>query len=339
MCRGASGIDRKPGFGGIAALVLAIISFVSADGSSADLPIIDVHGHLQSAMSAEDLVRLMDETGVSRMVLMATRGRPGGTDEQSLNYARKYPSRFIPFVGFQNRPGLHFPPETWIDPAPEALAFLAYVEKRLAAGGFFGLGEVMLRYHGHTATDPRFSAPEVDHPVGSPLMFRIAELATRFAVPMLIHAEGEPKVVAGMERVLKSYPDATVIWAHNCGRQSAEAIARLLGAYANLYCDLGGMTYTRRSNYGAGWPRYAPGTFLIEDGYGRLVVEMKELFERFPDRFMVGMDVYYHEAYRFFGERVQRFRELLSQLSPATARKLAHENAERVLRLPPIQRQ
>jgi len=51
---------------------------------------------------------------------------------------------------------------------------------------------------------------------------------------------------------------------------------------------------------------------------------------------MVGMDVYFYESYRFYAERVHRFRQLLSQLPPAAARKLAHENAERVLRLPPI---
>ncbi len=170
-------------------------------------------------------------------------------------------------------------------------------------------------------------------------MFRIADLATRFQVPMIIHAEGEPKVVAGMEHVLKSYPNAAVIWAHNCGRQPAEAIKRLLKDYPNLYCDLGGMTYTRSFGYGTSWPRKTPWTFPIENGRGRLLPEMKELFERFPDRFMVGMDVYFYGAYQYFPERVQRFRQLLSDLSAATARKLAYENAERVLKLPPVPRQ
>jgi len=324
--------------GVVAAVVLAACQFFPpVAGHVSELPIIDVHGHLQQAMSAEELVRLMDEAGVSRMVLQATHGPQRGTDAQALSYARKYPTRFVPFIGFQNRPPIG-PPESWRNPTPAALAFLDGVEAKLRGGGFSGLGEIVLRYHGHFEQG-RNCCPEVDRPADSPLMFRIADMATRFQVPMIIHAEGEPKVVAGMERVLKSYPNATVIWGHNCGRQSAEAIERLLSNYANLYCDLGGMTYTRERGYGASWPRSTPWTFPIETGFGRLLAEMKELFERFPDRFMVGMDVYFNEAYRFFPERVHRFRQLLSELSPATARKLAYENAERVLKLPPAPRQ
>jgi Tat protein secretion system quality control protein TatD with DNase activity len=300
------------------------------------MPIIDVHAHLQGAMSAEELVRLMDETGVSRMVLQATHGPQRGTDAQALSYARKYPTRFVPFVGFQNRPPLH-PPENWTNPTPAALAFLDSVETKLRDGGFFGLGEIVLRYHGHVEPGAN-CCPEVDRPADSPLMFLIADIATRFQVPMIIHAEGEPKVVAGMERVLQSYPKAAVIWAHNCGRQSAEAIKRLLSDYSNLYCDLGGMTYTRPFGYGASWPRGTPWTFPVENGYGRLLAGMKDLFEQFPDRFMVGMDVYFYGSYQFFPERVYRFRQLLSGLSAATARKLAHENAERVLKLPSASR-
>ena len=297
------------------------------------LPIIDVHGHLQEAMSAEALVRLMDEAGVSRMVLQATRGQQRGTDAQALSYARRFPARFVAFIGFQNRPPLNLP-EDWTHPTPAALALLNSIEQSLSAGGFLGLGEIILRYHGHHEPSAPNCCPEVDRPADSPLMFRIADMATRFQVPMLIHAEGEPKVVAGIERVIKSYPDAALIWAHNCGRQSAEAIRRLLITHSNLYCDLGGMTHTRPFGYGTSWPRSTPWTFPIENGLGRLLPEMKELFEQFPDRFMLGMDVYFNEAYQFYPERVRRFRQLLSGLSTATARKLAHENAERVLKLP-----
>lgn len=297
------------------------------------LPLLDVHGHLQEAMSAEALVRLMDEEDVSRMVLMATRGPQRGTDAQALSYARRYPDRFVPFIGFQNRPAIARA-DAWTTPTSEALALLDSVQKALRSGRFFGLGEIVLRYHTHEGSTPN-CCPEVDRPVDSPLMFRIAGIAQRFRVPMIVHAEGEPKVVAGMEILLRSYPDNVLIWAHNCGRQSAEALGRLLTAHPNLYCDLGGMTRTRTFGYGAAWPRRTPWTFLIENGFGELDPAMKVLFEQFSDRFMVGMDTYFTEAYRFFPERVRRFRELLALLAPATARKLAYENAERVLKLAP----
>ena len=283
-------------------------------------------------MSAEELLRRMDEAGVSRMVLQPTHGPQRGTDAQALAYARRYPDRFIAFIGFQNRPPF-VRADNWPGPpTPAALDFVDQVESKLRAGGFSGLGEIVLRYHGHYVPGANCCG-EVDRLADAPLMSRIAALATRFDVPMIIHAEGEPEVVAAMQRLLKSHPQAVIVWAHNCGRQRAAAIGGLLREYPNLYCDLGGMTYTQQSSYGTTWPRATPWTFPIENGRGRLLPEVKDLFEQFPDRFMVGMDVYFNGAYLYFAERVQRFRQLLSELAPATARKLAHENAERVLRL------
>lgn len=300
-----------------------------------DLPLTDAHGHIQGRASAEELLRLMEQTGVSRIVLMPTHGPEGGTDEQALSYARRFPGRFVPFVGFQNRPPLALA-ENWVNPGEAALAFLNSVDAKLRGGGYFGLGEIMIRYYGHPG-EPEDCCPEVDNPADSPLMFRIAELAGRYKVAMNIHAEAEPKVVAAMERLLKVVTETPVIWAHNCGRQSAEAIRRLVSAYANLFCDLGGMTNTR-PGYGAGWPRKMPWTFLIDDGQGRLLPEMRVLFEQFPDRFMIGMDAYFYSAYQFFPARVSRSRQLLSQIPLIAARKLASENVERVLKLPPASR-
>ena len=74
------------------------------------LPAIDFHTHLQMRITAEELVEKMDATGVARMVLMPLYygDRPGvsvndgeGSDEQAAEYAQRFPSRFVPFVGMQ----------------------------------------------------------------------------------------------------------------------------------------------------------------------------------------------------------------------------------------------
>jgi len=154
---------------------------------------------------------------------------------------------------------------------------------------------------------------------------------------MLIHAEGEPLVAAKMEHLMTAYSEVRIIWAHNCGRQSAAAIRRLLNTHTNLYCDLAGMTGV--ISYGTGWPRSGPWTFLVEDGKGHLLSDMQELFEAFPDRFLrVGMDSAHYQTWKYFLPQAQRFRVLLSQLSSATAKKMAYENAERLFGLPPIRK-
>ncbi len=325
---------------GLLSLALIVQSLQPATPQSAvpaspsyDLPIIDAHGHLQGKMSAEDLIKLMDLAGVSRIVLQPSVGL-GSTDEQALDYTRRFPGRFIPFIGFQDGP-LATPGELWLAPNQQELNFLSQVEGKLGSGRFFGWGEIVLRYYGHEATPAGGKEPEINRPADSPLMFRIADLATRYRAPMNIHAEGEPLVVAAMGRLLSTHPDAQVIWAHNCGRQSAAEIRRLLNGHPNLFCDLGGMTNTR-DGYGSGWPRTMPWTFLVDDPSGQLFPEMKELFEEFPDRFMVGMDVYFLNSYQFYLPRALRFRRWFPQLEPTTAAKLAHENAERILRLPPL---
>jgi predicted TIM-barrel fold metal-dependent hydrolase len=61
---------------------------------------------------------------------------------------------------------------------------------------------------------------------------------------------------------------------------------------------------------------------------------MKSLYEEFPDRFMVGMDVAHAPAWGRFEGRVRRTRHVLETLSPETRAKIAEQNAIRVFKLP-----
>jgi len=64
---------------------------------------------------------------------------------------------------------------------------------------------------------------------------------------------------------------------------------------------------------------------------------MKAVFEAFADRFVgIGMDAVHDGQSRHYKAHVVRFRQLLSQLTPTAAQKIAHENTERLFRLPPL---
>ena len=80
------------------------------------------------------------------------------------------------------------------------------------------------------------------------------------------------------------------------------------------------MTNVGKRGYGVGWPRMEEYTALIEEN-GKLFPEMREVYEAFPDRFMLGMDVAHAPGMnpRNYGRRAKRFRELLGQLTPQTA--------------------
>jgi predicted TIM-barrel fold metal-dependent hydrolase len=161
----------------------------------------------------------------------------------------------------------------------------------------------------------------------------VAALAAKHRVPVLFHAEAEEQPAEEIEALIAAFPDTLFIWAHNCGRASAEHTARRLRRFPNLMCDLGHMFNGPRTQggYGKGWPRKTPWVHLVQDDAGRILPEMKQLFEAFPDRFMVGTDTAHTQYLRFYEYRIAIFRVMLAQLAPEAARRIGAENARRVV--------
>lgn len=305
-----------------------------------DLPLVDFHAHLQKRISVEQLVDHMERGGVARMVLMALYyGDRGGavndgegTDEQALQYARRFPNRFVPFVGMQR--GFLVNRDRWITPDSEAMSLLVETDWKLSSGEFFGMGEFMLRFYPYTTELGIVAPSDMDYPADSTLMRLFADLSAKHRVPMVIHCEAEPHAAEAMLRLLEHHRDATVVWAHNCGRASAQQIREWLSRYPNLYADLGSMVSTI-SGYGTYWPRRTPWMHLAMNPRGYIFPEMKALFEAFPDRFFLGFDLAHARAFTYHPTQSVRWRVFLSNLSPATARKIAFENAERLFRQSP----
>jgi Tat protein secretion system quality control protein TatD with DNase activity len=315
---------------GVINLVTALLSTVCASGGQ--FPIVDAHGHIGASFKVTKILEDMDKNGVSKQIVMA-RAYPGpegdsdlpGDDQLALKLAESYPGRFYPLVGMQ-RP-LLTGAQKWTAPDADIESLIRETERKLASGKFFGVGEFIVR---HWAYSPGRHA-EQDNPIYSELMRRFSVLAAKYDVPMVIHMEGYPTLVDDFSRLITENPGTRYVWAHNCGRSKAPVIRNLMSRFPNLFCDLGGMTNVG-TGYGTGWPRKEEFTALIERD-GVLFPEMKSLYEEFPDRFMVGMDVAHAPAMRIYEGRVQRFRKLLEQLSPETRAKIAEQNAIRIFNL------
>lgn len=303
-----------------------------------DLPFVDFHTHLQKRVAADELVRRMDEGRALRMVLMPlSYGDAGGavndgegTDEQARDFARRFPDRFVPFVGMQR--GVLLNDRRWHHPDSEATHLLLDTEDKLRTGEFFGMGEFMLRFYPYTTPEGIVAVSDMDYPADSYLMRRFADLAARYRVPMVLHCEAEPEAAAAMLRLVEGHPDATIVWAHNCGRASAVQIREWLSRHPNLYADLGNMMHTSGIGYGSYWPRRTPWIHRIADGRGRLFPEMWALFHDFADRFFVGTDTAHARYYQSYAVRAVRWWVFFEQLRPETARKIAFQNAERLFR-------
>lgn len=322
----------------IITFVVLIMLMVTRVGVAAERyagPMIDAHGHLGASFDWHTLVYVMDQNKVSRQIVMARdypspagdADRPGN-DELAVALADEYPERFFPLVGMQ-KPELTGA-NKWHNPNAAIESILSNAETKLATGRFFGIGEVIVKHFAYT---PGRHA-ELENPIYSTFMQRLSQLSARFDVPIVFHMEGAPLLVKDLSRLLRKYSRARYVWAHNCGRSKASVIRTMLENHSNLYCDLASMTNVGKSGYGIGWPRMEEYTALIEEN-GVLFPAMREVYEDFPDRFIIGMDVAHARGMnpRNYGRRAKRFRELLAQLTPQTAIAFAERNAIRIFKL------
>jgi len=298
-------------------------------------PIIDAHGHLGASFDWKVMVEGMDRNNVTQRTVMA-RSYPGpegprdlpGSDEDAVRLAERYPGRFLPLVGMQQPllTGSH----KWQTPDRAVERLIEETERKLASGRFFGIGEFIVRHWAYS----RGPHAEQDNPIHSTFMQRMSAIAARFDVPLVVHMEGYPALVADFSRLLAEYPTARFVWAHSCGRSKAPVIRDMLYRHLNLFCDLAGMTNVGTTPYGTGYPRMEEFSALIEKD-GQLFPDMKALYEEFPDRFVLGMDVAHAPGNNLqnYSRRANRFRELLGQLKLETAKKFAEMNAIRLFKL------
>ena len=321
---------------GVLLLGAASVDAIAGDQPVYRGPIIDAHGHLGGSFDRDTMLDVMRANNVPRQIIMARYYHGGendlpGSDRQALKLAAAHSGTFYPLIGMQ-LPMLTGA-QKWREISGKVEWLLETTERKLRTGRFYGIGEFIVRHwaysKGHHA--------EQENPVYSLLMKRFSALAARYDVPLVVHMEGYPNLVADFSRLISENPDTTYVWAHTCGRSAAGVIRRMLGRHPKLNCDLASMTNAgpKTQSYGTGWPRREPFTALIEDGDGHLFPDMKALFDDFPDRFILGMDVAHARGMnmRNYSRRVKRFRRLLAQLKPETANNIAESNAVRIFRM------
>jgi len=122
-----------------------------------------------------------------------------------------------------------------------------------------------------------------------------------------LHAHCDDYVI---ERIFVLYPEAKVIWAHT-GMGTAEArIDELFTRYPALYGEL---------SYRSG----------ITEG-NRLSPAWRQLFTKYPQRFLVGSDTWMPQRWPDVPEIMDDYRAWLSQLPPEIAESIAWRNGARL---------
>jgi len=170
------------------------------------------------------------------------------------------------------------------------------IEEEYQRHGYFaGIGEFHL--HGEEARSP------------------VVAQMVRFARErkLMLHAHSD---VAALEILFSLYPEARIIWAHTGFSLPATEVERMLRTYTGLIAEL---------SYRSG----------ISDGAGKISAEWRQLFERYPERFLLGSDTWIDERWDRYGQIMGGYRPLLEQLPPSVARQIAWNNAVRLFGLTP----
>ncbi|MDO9060606.1 MAG: amidohydrolase family protein [Bradyrhizobium sp.] len=129
---------------------------------------------------------------------------------------------------------------------------------------------------------------------------------------LYLHAHADE---AAVEILMRHNPKAQIIWAHTGFGLSENRVAALLAKYPKLWGEL---------SYRSG----------ITDAAGKLTPEWRALFERYPDRFLLGSDTWVPERWAAYGEIMAGYRAWLAQLPPKAAAQIAHGNARALFAAP-----
>jgi hypothetical protein len=122
---------------------------------------------------------------------------------------------------------------------------------------------------------------------------------------LYLHAHVDDEAV---EILMRHNPRARIIWAHTGFGLASDRVSAMVAKYPKLWGEL---------SYRSG----------IVDGSGTLTPEWRALFERYPDRFLLGSDTWVPERWAGYGEIMAGYRGWLAQLSPTVAKQIAHGNA------------
>ncbi|MEI7431592.1 MAG: amidohydrolase family protein [Betaproteobacteria bacterium] len=134
---------------------------------------------------------------------------------------------------------------------------------------------------------------------------KTVEFAVKHDLYLHAHSDDE-----ALEILFRHNPKARIIWAHTGFSTTPAKVEAYLQRYPELWCEL---------SY-----RYG----ITESG--KLTTEWRQLFEKYPERFLIGSDTWVNERWDSYGSIMATYRGWLAQLPAGVAEKIASGNARRL---------
>lgn len=287
-----------------------------------EVPVADVHMHLYPGLAPEELLALMDKNKVR------WGGAVGpivpGIDVDA--FAKVLGERYIPAGAQSEYAAMYFRGGVSEMEDAQQPAFKQLVEKLQADFGqkkIRGLGELILNNR-NSHPDPRFRRrAQLD----APTFVALFELASKHGGFVQIHLEDDSGSIKGLENLIKINPAVPVILSHCMATATASSARALLEKHPNLYCET-----SARSSVLLWHPNASGYQIHTQNSVNS---SWLALIEAMPDRFMVGSDVTSRAV--SYDNVISTVRTgLLAKLSEGTLKKVAYENAQRVLKLGPV---
>jgi Tat protein secretion system quality control protein TatD with DNase activity len=297
---------------------------ISADSKvlAQGTPIADVHMHLYKGLQPEDLLSAMDRNNVR----WGGGVGPVGPGYDPMDFVRLLGKRYFP-AGAQAEYHEMFMAGGEREMAnPNSAKFKALVETlktQFEKKEISGIGELILNNHQSTAMPGyRRKVPIDSEPFQ--ILFRLAE---QYQGYVQVHMDDDSDSIAEISKMATSFPSVPIILAHCVSRSSSATAQKLLEAHANLYCETSYRS-TSRNNAPA-----LRSSMIHTDTSA--VPEWIAVINKFPDRFMVGSDIYTKDV--SYDSVLGAIRSgLLPELAPEVLKKVAYENAQRIFKLEPL---
>ncbi len=281
----------------VLALTLILVAPAGAAGQAPPYggPLIDAHSHLPNLQVLDAYAAAMKRHNVAKVLLLGV----GGLQKQDVEWiaaaATRYPDRIIQGAPIPDPMGQDQPSK---------------LDALLGSGKYRAAGEVHVRQ----------ASRKIDRKADDPAFAGVLEVSAKHGIPVVIHLELTGPAATALETALQKHPKAVMILAH-AGAAEPAMIQGLLSRNSNLLVDLSGMHYLRT-------PRLASETGPLDPAW-------KALIEKFPDRFLMGIDVWSPRLFEPAAlDRLMGWtRRVVRELPPEVARQVAYGNAARLFRV------
>lgn len=339
----------------IAALSLA---FAAASPARAQkIPMVDAHSQADRGVALSSLLRLMDQGGVARTILSS---RGGWSSADFVATFAQRPDRVTPSMEVKSQKYfITGEPEFYRrleamgrEPRYGAISeVLLWHERKGGQGGRRaqessgggrgqggGRGEGRARGEARGGGQGGEEVPEVNLPIDAPQVQAVLQMALKRDWPFTVHYEFRSLKkadyaarMAELKRLLRAYPDHPIVLIH-MGQLYASEAAALIAEFPNIYF----MTSHANPVFdsvggGLEWTKLFAGRAITP--------AWKSLFTAHAERFILAFDnvLSRHWEPGFYLAQAKLWQDALRDLPVEVAHSIAHRNAERLWRLPPVE--